>query len=288
MLDFLNRKRSRADETAEIGVDWKVVRVAAKDEAQRSEEGGSTKSRQRKVACDRLELKEKGAIGTVEPGLLSRAFLGQRERLIVDYNNYRSGGHAGRFEAGTKDRAISIATTAAYAKLQHSFTGSNGQVVYGDLGENILLKGPSATENKESGLYVGARISIGDSAVVIITEANNPCYRFNTQTWADAGQSLWGKTSPNGEVKQWFKSPECPLNNKINPGVRGWLARVVTEGTIQPGETAKLLLAIDKKGEKLPPPKRRKTNKKSSPRSLRNSPTRKVKQATSRRSPVQK
>lgn len=154
VFSFLSSKRNRCDD------DWKVVRVAVKDEVQRKLEGGSFRSPQIKTACDSIDVTKHGAVGTIAPRIMAGEL---RKRTIVDFNHYRSGGHEGRFTAGTNDRAISIATTAAYAKLEAAFAGTKARISHGDLGENILLKGcPSATQDTEIGLYVGAKIAFAN------------------------------------------------------------------------------------------------------------------------------
>lgn len=265
---FFTRKRNLPIESS--AADWKIIRVAAKDTAQRKREGGSFGSPQIKTACDSLDVKEQGAVGTItRAGIFGGLF--RHTTTIVDFNHYRSGGHKGRFTAGTKDRAISIATTAAYAKLEASFVGTKARIVYGDLGENILLQEGQHTPS----LYVGANIAIGQTVVLQITEANNPCYRFNAQPWADTAKKLWGDSAPNGEANQWFKSPHCPLNHIKFPGIRGWLARVVKEGRVKPGDVVRILDGGKATSETtqnstqddagLPPAKRRKTSELSIP-----------------------
>jgi len=131
-----------------------------------------------------------------------------------------------------------IATVAAYRALCDAGIGT---VQYGDLGENVLIHGPDEIANMNgNGLYVRARLQIG-TTVLELTEANNPCYRFNTQPWASRGRALWGPTAPDGNEAKWFHSVECPLNHQINPGIRGWLARVIKEGEINMGDTVALI-----------------------------------------------
>lgn len=254
VFEFLTGKRLRQEDSATTTVattmeennNWKVVRLAAKNEAQRRVEGGSFKSPMCKITCPQLELQTEGATG------IRTSWFGVFQQRIVDFNHYRSQGHTGRFEAKTTDRAISLATAAAYDKLQKEL-GDSGKVQHGDLGENILIEGPVATSSKKAGLYVGAKLSIGTSTVQI-TEANNPCYRFNAQTWAAAAKRLWGDTAPDGNAAQWFKSPKCPLNHQVNPGVRGWLAKVVQEGTAHTGDAVRIVMTNGGP----PPAKRRK------------------------------
>jgi MOSC domain-containing protein YiiM len=238
---------------------WKVLRLAAKDSERRKNEGGSFKSGQQKVSCSKLELLQDGVKGTTTTTTVRNGwFFSERQKptttVITDYNHYRSEGDKARFEAGSRDRAVSVATVAAYEVLQKALdpTGTV-QIAHGDLGENVLIAGPSATASESDGLFVGAKIQIG-TAVIELMEANNPCYRFNTQKWATSAQQKWGQTAPDGQVKKWFKSPQCPLNHEINPGIRGWLARVLTEGEASLGVEAKLLNAGHKEDDETKEP----------------------------------
>jgi MOSC domain-containing protein YiiM len=265
---LVGKRRRPAEEKAapSSSLGWKVVRLAARDRELRKKDGGDLKSKQKKAFCEKLEILKDGVKGTAK-GLFSS------KRTIEDYNHYRTQGRSGRFEAGTRDRAVSVATVAAYDVLQKALDKSGKiKIEKGDLGENILLDGPPATAtNKDGGggLFVGAKIKVG-TAILELTEANNPCYRFNTQTWASAAKTLWGKTAPDGNVEKWFKSPKCPLNHEINPGTRGWLAKVLEEGETTKGDEVKLVLGEEdeeKNEEKMeagaadspPPSKKQKT-----------------------------
>lgn len=222
---------------------WKVVRLAAKDRERRKKEGGDLKCQQQKVSCEKLEILQDGVQGT------AKGLFGVTQYMIRDYNHYRTQGHSGRFEAGTNERAVFIATVAAYDLLQTALDKSGQcKIKKGDLGENILIDAPTALGGKNNGgLCVGAKVRIG-SALVELTEANNPCYRFNTQSWASQAQKLWGNTAPDGNAAKWFKSPDCPLNHEVNPGVRGWLAKVLEEGEILKGDQAQLVV-VEKEEE---------------------------------------
>ena len=221
---------------------WTVARLGAKSKQQRKAEHGD-RSRQTKSLCGRLTLRREGVVGeaSVNPNFLGR-LLGMTHR-VKDYNSYRSRGHAGRFEAGTNDRAVMVTSMAAYDELRSAIGAEHAPLIEdGDLGENILLRGPSATASERAGdgrLAVGSWLRIG-SSVLEVTEANNPCYRFNTQPWAAAARERWGSGSPDGPEK-WFRNPKCPLNNEHFPGVRGWLCRVVEEGEVAVGDAAGLL-----------------------------------------------
>eukprot|EP00977_Amphora_coffeiformis_P017890 scaffold6007_cov183-Amphora_coffeaeformis.AAC.14 len=235
------KKKPRVeDDTSSSSSLWKVVRLAAQDRATRERRGGDLKSPQTKHACDKLTVLQQGVTGIATKTSRGGWLFGRPTiTMIKDYNHYRTQGHGGRFEAQTKDRAVSIATVAAYQAMREA--GITG-IEYGDLGENILIQGPDKVANEHgNGLYVTAKLQIG-TTLLEMTEANNPCYRFNTQSWAAQARALWGKTAPEGNEAKWFQSPECPLNHQVNPGVRGWLAKVVCEGEIEQGDTVTLLV----------------------------------------------
>ena len=232
-------------------IPWKVVRLAARDIETRKRDGGCFKAKQKKISCEQLEVKEEGVIGVAR----GRFFVNKYK--VKDFNFFRTQGKPGEMEPGTKDRAVSISTVSAYKLLQEQLdpTMTIAKVEYGDLGENILLDGPLPLQdsNKDitsNGIYVGAQLKIG-SCVLEITECNKPCYRFNTQSWAMHGKSLWGKTAPEGITQNWFKSPECPLNNIVNPGIRGWLAKVIVEGDISKDDVA-VKIETEKREKKEP------------------------------------
>ena len=214
---------------------WVVKRLAAKSEKERKWEGGDFKAKQSKVSCATMTINTAGVVGHAKGKLFGFGY------DIKDFNNYRTQGHTGRFEAGSLDRAVSVATVAAYDALREALGPEQGRLVKdGDLGENITLDGPSATSSKKKtgdGLFVGQKLKIG-AATIQITEANNPCYRCNTLPWAAAGKALWGATAPEGNAEKWFKSPKCLLFNETFPGIRGYLAKVLVEGKVAVGDPA--------------------------------------------------
>ena len=248
-LSFLGKRRSPPSSSSSSSNSWTVVRLGAKDAATRKQEGDA-KSCQRKTACDTLTIRSDGVQGVASSSWWSfwtnwsSSQKKKNKTVIQDYNHYRSQGHSGRFDAGTNDRAVSIATVSAYTKLETAL--GRRIITYGDLGENILLDDTGllvpAAAAAPVRLAVGTRVRLGSTVVLEITEVNNPCYRFTTQTWAAAAQAKWGATSPDGCLSDhWFQSPECPLNHEVNPGIRGWLAKVITEGEVATGDTAMLV-----------------------------------------------
>lgn len=143
----------------------------------------------------------------------------------MDFNAYRAKGHRGRFQPGTRDRAVSLVVVDSYERLYRALPFAIVQK--GDLGENLLVNGPSCDEGVD--IQVGTRLQIGDSVVIEISEANSPCYRLGYLPWADEVCRRYGD--------KWFKSNELPLSNSVHPGGRGWLARVLIEGEVKPGDT---------------------------------------------------
>ena len=138
---------------------------------------------------------------------------------MADYNNYRTGGHKGRFEAGTNDRAISVGTVAAYETLRATLPGVT--INDGDLGENILLDGPSALAGVD--LAVGTHLQIG-GCVLALTEANNPCYRFNRQSWVAAAKAAFAADAPRAQ--QVVQGAFVPAESRDQSG----RARLAGEG----------------------------------------------------------
>ena len=86
-------------------------------------------------------------------------------------------------------------------------------------------------------LRVGLRLAIGDHAVIELTEANKPCYRLNCLAWAAAAQKAYGDGS------KWYNAEACPLSREGSPGGRGWLAKVITEGEVRPGDVVRPVAA---------------------------------------------
>ena len=96
----------------------------------------------------------------------------------------------------------------------------------GSIGENILLSGPAFEAGKD--LKVGTRLRLGEKATLQVTEANNPCYRLGYTSWAKHAQAKFGE--------KWWEHHALPLSLQHHPGGRGWLCKVVVEGTVKPGD----------------------------------------------------
>lgn len=218
---------AKSDTTA---ASWSVLRIGAKDKAQRQREGG-LKSSMRKLSCETAHLQTGGVIGQPRPRYFDR--LRGRTVDIADFNNYRAEGHAGRFKAGTNDRAVSIVAFDVYEALRRRLPDS--RIVDGDLGENILIAGPSLHEGVD--LRVGQRLRLGTS-VIEITEANGPCYRLNRLSWAPAAQVEFSADMESpAESRKWYGTEGCPLSKVSHLGGRGWLCKVVHEGVVAVGDT---------------------------------------------------
>lgn len=196
---------------------WSVKRCAARDEASRIALGGRT-SPQNKIECSSLTVVKGGVIGEA---------CGSRQE-VRDYNDYRTKGHRGRFEPCTPDRAVSLMAITVYEELQQKLP--RAQILHGDLGENFLIEGPTHTGAE---LCVGMALQIGDEVVVELTEANKPCYRLGYVKWAPEAQRVFGDT--------WWNNKELPLMGNQLTGGRGWLAKVIVEGTVAPGATVRVL-----------------------------------------------
>ena len=96
----------------------------AKNTHQTDKKEKGMKSRQIKRACTKLEVKTAGVVGTVECSMVGK-LLKLSGDTISDFNAYRQAGHSGRFDKGTNNRAVSVATLAAYETLR----GELGNVV---------------------------------------------------------------------------------------------------------------------------------------------------------------
>ena len=118
----------------------------------------------------------------------------------------------------------------AYDALRRQLRDVHMCINDGDLGENIILDGPGFLAGS-GGLAVGSVLQFGstdDGPTIELTEANSPCYRVAHCQWAAAAAKRWPS---KGQL--WRKDPDCPLSL---PGGRGWLARVLKEGVIRPGD----------------------------------------------------
>mmetsp|Transcript_66328 Transcript_66328/g.186819 ORF Transcript_66328/g.186819 Transcript_66328/m.186819 type:complete len:113 (+) Transcript_66328:631-969(+) len=98
----------------------------------------------------------------------------------------------------------------------------------------MLLEGPGHTG---ADLRVGMVLQVGDEVVLELTEANKPCYRLGHVQWAAEAERAFGK--------KWWASDRLPLTANQPTGGRGWLARVVAEGTVAPGAAVRVLPARD-------------------------------------------
>mmetsp|Transcript_52591 Transcript_52591/g.96270 ORF Transcript_52591/g.96270 Transcript_52591/m.96270 type:complete len:261 (-) Transcript_52591:3-785(-) len=218
------RKHATCDEEASRGSHqpdpWIVVHCASKSRRSRDREGGN-RSPQGKLVCSMLEVRQEGVIG-LRSVWFTFGLLKTREE---DFNNYRTRGHAGRFVAGSLDRAVSLVTISAYDALQSALPDI--PLHKGDLGENLLVDGPAIDAGVD--LDVGVRLQIGDQVQLELTEANAPCNRLDHLHWAAEAKELVGEV-------QWWKSNKLPLG-RHRPGGRGWLCKVLVEGIVKPGDT---------------------------------------------------
>lgn len=124
------------------------------------------------------------------------------EGCAGDYNNYRT-----RHKNSTNDRAVSLITT----NLLDSFREEGWDVSPGDLGENITLFGDIFFE-------IGDTFTIG-TVILQITEDIEPCNNLMFLPYI-------GRENRKAFI------------NTLN-GRRGWYAKVLTEGTIIPGDIVK-------------------------------------------------
>ena len=231
-------ERAAAARAAAAAIEpWRVTRCgcnpAAARKQQEAEAGkpdfvlgrGLSKSNPSKPEAEYLLVRKEGVYRESKGGVFG---LPRRE---PDYNHFRQSGYFSKdwgFSAGTNDRAVSLSTVDAYNALRRMLP-ADVRVDDGDLGENIILDGPGFPAGS-GGLAVGSVLEFGsaDGATIELTEANSPCYRVAHCQWAAAAAKRWPSAG-----KLWRKDPDCPLSLS---GGRGWLARVVKEGVIRPGD----------------------------------------------------
>ena len=155
------------------------------------------------------------------------------QKHVKDANHFRQQGMQSTddcpgFSQGTNDRAVSLSTVDAYDAIRLQLPGV--KVLDGDLGENIILDGPQFQAG--NGLDVGTVLRIGQSLEIQLTEVNKPCYRMQYVPWSAAAALRWTNVKEITK-SSWRKDPSCPLSQ---PGGRGWLAKVLVEGEIKPGD----------------------------------------------------
>jgi len=201
---------------------WRVRRCAAKEKKMREAEGGN-RSQQRKVNCTFVTVNMDGVMGVVQGWWNSKQ--------VADHNEYRTQGHQGNFEPGTRDRAVSIVTASVYDELRAILPGA--KIAFGDLGENFLVEGPS---HDGLDLVVGTRLRIGANVELELTEANKPCFRLKYLRWGSIAEKKFGE--------QWWKNTDLPLAGKQCTGGRGWLAKVIVEGDVFPGDAVNVVVGF--------------------------------------------
>ncbi len=123
-----------------------------------------------------------------------------------DYNNFRM-----ERKKGTKKRAVLIHTVEMLNRLKKEGWPIN----WGDLGENILLRGINYEEIK-----LNMKIEIGE-IVLEVAEICNPCNNLAKLEYVG-----------NENIKEFIVSLK---------GRRGWYCKVVKDGTVKKGDKVKLL-----------------------------------------------
>ena len=175
-----------------------------------------------KRLCDSLAV-DKHGVYELQPGAgLFGSSLQRRDK-----NTYRDKLLTEKKISAVKhlDRAVSIATVAAYDDLRLELPTAN--VANGDCGENFVLDFPPAQ------LSVGTKLQLGAKVVVQIAEENKPCLKLNNLAWAGHAAHRWPQKN-----KYWWKDAACPLNDR---GGRGWLARVLTTGVVRQGDVVTVI-----------------------------------------------
>ena len=147
-----------------------------------------------------------------------------------DYNDYRS-----RALSSTPDRAVSILTSdvLAYVKDESRFSGLSD----GDLGENIYVDGLSYTFFEIGKRYrFSEKNSEEDGApgvIIEITEPAVPCANLCNLQFINSGLL---------EPRQRIEKCQAFLEKLgIDDGFRGWYGKVISGGTIRPGDAVALI-----------------------------------------------
>jgi hypothetical protein len=130
---------------------------------------------------------------------------------VDDYNHYRT-----IALANTTDRAISILTTDCLEFLE----AHNYPVQLGDLGENILVDGFKFNDLIPDSVY-----SLGHEVIIQVTEPIVACANLCKLDYIN---------NPEKTPKQRIQACNEFLDVlDLAPGLRGWYAKVLKEGTIE-------------------------------------------------------
>ena len=113
---------------------------------------------------------------------------------------------------GGRDRAVCLFSEERYAELRDE---SGIELFNGAVGENFTTRGIDL-----NGLSKGDRLRVGESGVIEITNVRVPC----------------------STLKKW----EARLP-KLIEGRSGWVAKVIAEGTVRPGDAIEVLREVPKK-----------------------------------------
>ena len=106
---------------------------------------------------------------------------------------------------GGPDRAVCLYSEELYAEMRDEGV----DVGNGDFGENFTTRGLNLQD-----LSVGKRLRVGATCVIEITDVREPC----------------------GQLRKW--DPRMP---RLIVGRSGWVAKVVEEGVVKPGDPIDVL-----------------------------------------------
>jgi MOSC domain-containing protein YiiM len=143
-----------------------------------------------------------------ESGIHKRAVEGP---IFVGKTNLAGDGQADLKNHGGEDKAICVYAHEHYAHWQQEFGLET--VPYGAFGENFTTGGLL-----ESEICIGDTLAVGEQVVVQISQPRQPCWKLARR---------WQVADMVEQVQQM--------------GYTGWYFRVLQEGSVQPGETVRLL-----------------------------------------------
>ena len=106
---------------------------------------------------------------------------------------------------GGPDRAVCVFSEELYEELRDAGI----DMVFGSVGENFTTRGIDLRK-----LAKGDRLKVGGECIIELTNVRVPCH----------------------QLKKW--DPDLP---ELIVGRSGWVARVVTEGTVRPGDAIELV-----------------------------------------------
>jgi len=130
----------------------------------------------------------------------------------VTHDGLEGDAHRDREHHGGPERAVCV-----YSMEVRALTAEGHAIVPGTLGENVTVEGLDWAR-----VEPGARLSLGDTVLLEVTRYTSPCFK----------------------IKAAFVGGEfARVSQKRHPGWSRVYTRVLREGTIRPGDPARLVSA---------------------------------------------